>query len=389
MGRGAGVLFVALSAALVACSTTGAVSSTASSGAGGAETGTSGSGGAGGAAAGVGGSGSAGGAMSLPTCGALGGSLCEVGGNGACGGVGPATSDCDHCCDPPPCGYPMNPVGTASLFVHYVGIPKPEVMDGLAGKGENVLVTRSVVPCGAEDATFQAWRAKGGRWAYKLSLVDEAPIVLSGDPVAWFKGKIDQGWDYVVLDEFRSLGQGYTDGTLQGQALIAMMNALPEPYQGRFMGYFSSGAVGDITTAYPTMVKTIAAKGRAILFERYLVSSEHPSSNVIRDTFFNPQCEKTVALGPGVVDKLFLVIGIDNYDPNGNGNYIYLNQPSTDLASDATGMLYRQFAAMHSGSCTKTVHGMGTYSFGRVKDLPQYTTGELAARLRTFEDWWP
>jgi hypothetical protein len=110
---------------------------------------------------------------------------------------------------------------------------------------------------------------------------------------------------------------------------------------------------------------------------------------VIRDTFFNPPCEKTVALGPGVVDKLFIVMGIDNYDPHGNGNDIYLNQPSTDLASDATGMLYRQFAAMHSGSCTKKLHGMGSYSFGRVKDLPQYTTGELAARLRTFEDWWP
>ncbi len=330
------------------------------------------------------------GSPSLLTCGQLGGSLCESGGNGACGGVGQPSSDCDHCCNPPPCGYAMNPPGTGSYFTHYVGVPKAAVMDNLSGKGENILVTRSVAPCGAEDATFKAWRDKAGRWAYKLAIADEAPTVLAGDPVAWFKDKIDAGWDYVVIDELRSKKDGgYVDSSALGKQLIAMLNALPPPYAGRFMAYFSSGAISEITTNYPTMVKTIAAKGRAIMLERYLYSSSNHSTATIRDTFFNPQCQKTAALGAGVVEKLSLVIGIDNFDPNGKGNYIFLDKPATDLASDATGMLYREFSAMHQGSCTKSLGGVGTYSFGRVKDLPQYTTAQLSKRIREFENWWP
>jgi len=291
---------------------------------------------------------------------------------------------------PPPCGYAMNPPGTGSYFTHYVGVPKAEVMDNLAGKGESILVTRSVVPCGVEDATFKAWRDKGGRWAYKLAIADEAPTVLAGDPVAWFKAKIDAGWDYVVIDELRSKKDGgYVDSSALGKQLLAMMNALPPPYAGRFMAYFSSGAISEITTNYPTMVKTLAAKGRAILLERYLYSSSNHSVATIRDTFFNPQCQKTAALGAGVVGKLSIVIGIDNYDPNGKGNYIFLDKPATDLASDGAGMLYREFSAMHQGSCTKSLGGVGTYSFGRVKDLPQYSTAQLAKRLREFENWWP
>lgn len=333
-------------------------------------------------------SGSAG--PSLLTCGELGGSLCEASGNGVCGGVGQPSSDCDHCCSPPTCGYAMNPPGTGSYFTHYVGVPKAAVMDNLAGKGETIFVTRSVAPCGVEDATFKAWREKGGRWAYKLALVDEAPVVLAGDPVAWFKAKIDAGWDYVVIDELRSKNDGgYTDSSTEGKQLIAMMNALPPPYAGRFMAYFSSGAISEITSNYPTMVKTIASKGRAVMLERYLYSSSNHSTATIRDTFFNPQCKKTADLAPGVVGKLSIVIGIDNYDPNGKGNYIFLDKPATDLASDATGMLYREFSAMHQGSCTKSLGGVGTYSFGRVKDLPQYSTADLSKRLRVLEDWWP
>lgn len=309
-------------------------------------------------------------------------------GNGACGGVGQQTADCDHCCNPPACSYPINPVGTGSLFVHYVGVPSQPIMDALAGKGDNVMTTRSVVPCGTEDATFKYWRAKGGRWAYKL-FRDDALAELGADPVAWFKAKIDQGWDYVAFDEFRDSNQGFHDGTAEGQMLIAMMNALPPPYEGRFIGYWSSGGIGDITTAYPNMVKTIAAKGRGIMLERYLFSSAEHSTATLQNTFFNPQCTKTVALAAGVKSKLGIVLGIDNYDPGGNGEYIYLDRPNTDLASDSSGMLYREFAALHAGSCTNGIAGVGTYTFGRVTDLPQYTAATLAQRLRAFEDWWP
>ncbi|MFO0572304.1 MAG: hypothetical protein U0263_42180, partial [Polyangiaceae bacterium] len=176
--------------------------------------------------------------------------------------------------------------------------------------------------------------------------------------------------------------------TPEGKALIAMMNALPAPYAGRFIAYWSSGGIGDVTTAYPTMVKTIAAKGRAILFERYLFSSADYSSTTISNTFYEPQCKKTVALAPGVKSKLAIVIGIDNFDPKGNGDYVYLDRPTTDLAPNSTGILYRQFAAMHAGSCTNGIGGAGTYTFTRVHDLPQYTTLELATQLRKYMNWW-
>jgi hypothetical protein len=136
-------------------------------------------------------------------------------------------------------------------------------------------------------------------------------------------------------------------------------------------------------------VKALGESGRAVMLERYLTSSSGHSVATLRDTFFDPACKKAAALGPGVKDKLLLVIGIDNYDPKGAGNYVFLDEPSTDLAKDPSGMLYREFAALHSGSCTSGMPGVATYSFGRVKDLAQYSTADLATRLRAFEDWWP
>lgn len=243
---------------------------------------------AGAAAGGPGGAGGSAGAAGFGNAGDAGFGNGGEAGLGAAGGAAGSAGA-------PSCSYPLRPVGSGPIFVHYVGVPSQPLMDALAGKGENVMVTRSVGPCGVQNDTVAYWRSKGGKWAYKLSR-DEAPKVLAGDPVAWFKSKIDKGWDYVAFDEFRGAAQGYHDGTAEGQKLIAMMNDLPAPYAGRFIAYWSSGGIGDIPTAYPKMIKTMASKGRAILLERYLYShASRPSAT--RST--SPSARRPLRSPPG------------------------------------------------------------------------------------------
>jgi hypothetical protein len=107
----------------------------------------------------------------------------------------------------------------------------------------------------------------------------------------------------------------------------------------------------------------------------------------LSQTYFEPQCVAAQTAAPGIEGRLLMVLGVDN-DPS-TPTLEYLDEPNTDLLGNGSGALYREFAALHQGSCTHGTAGVGAYDWNRVVNLSQYSALDLAKTFRGLENWWP
>ena len=283
--------------------------------------------------------------------------------------------------------------GNGAIVVHYGALaetnPSAAFLDALAGDSETVIVTRALTPdCGS--GSFAHWRNKGDRfrWAYKLPDDEAAPMLSNDTFVGFVQKKIDQGWDYVAIDEIGANPGAPVDWKNGSEVSDAYVDALAElsdtGYGRRMLPYLASSTVSNPmrSASVKNVLQTIPGQSRIGLVELYRRTSDGHSVEQHRAYFHDKTRNLELAVG-GINDHLITVLGFSN--KNGAAPHRYLDVPSEDLAS-----ITRQFSALHqNNSLTRRHPGVGTYTWGATRHWDgHYSVYELAAHVRGLSDWY-
>lgn len=290
-------------------------------------------------------------------------------------------------------GCGARPPGSGAIVVHYSALhevdPSETFFDAIAGQAEEVIVTRAVSPtCGS--GPFARWRARGDRfrWAYKLPGSEAHDLLASDGFVDFVKMRIDQGWDYVAIDEIHANPNGavdWTNGTDTSNDLVAGIEELASlGYDRRVMPYFAGSTVSnpDRSVQVSDILDATRDHARIGMLELYRFTSGGHSVEQHR-AYFHDKARNLEMAAPGINDNLIVVLGVRNDDQP--AEYRYLDDPAGDLDS-----LERQFAALHQeNSLTRRHPGVGAYTWGATRHRPgHYTVYELAARFRDLSNWY-
>ena len=285
------------------------------------------------------------------------------------------------------------PPGSGAIVVHYGALhetdPAPAFFDALAGDAETVVVTRALAP-DCDGGPFAAWRDRGDRfrWAYKLPDDEAANLLDAGNFVGFVQDRIDDGWDYVAIDEIGANPGApidWTNGSARSNKLVAGLIELSDSgYGRRVMPYFASSTLSNAQRAQSVrnIIETVPAHARIGMLELYRRTSDGHSVQQHRDYFHGRAANFEMAV-PGINDHLITVLAVSNR--NDAQPHQYLDVPAQDLDS-----ITRQFQALHQeNSLTRRHPGIGTYSWGATRHWEgHYTVYELAAHVRELSNWY-
>ena len=290
-------------------------------------------------------------------------------------------------------GCGARPPGDGAIVVHYGALketdPSETFLDAIAGNAEEVIVTRAVSPtCGS--GPFSRWRARGDRfrWAYKLPGAEARDLLGSDGFVSFVKSRIDEGWDYVAIDEIHANPSGaidWSNGTDNSNDLVAGLEELAMlGYDRRVMPYFAGSTVSnpDRSQKVSDILDATSHHARIGMLELYRFTSGGHSVEQHR-AYFHDKARNLEMASPGINDRLIVVLGVRNDDEP--AEFRYLDDPAGDLAS-----LQRQFAALHQeNSLTRRHPGVGAYTWGATRHRPgHYTVYELAQKFRDLSNWY-
>lgn len=290
-------------------------------------------------------------------------------------------------------GCGARPVGSGAIVVHYAALPEvgpsPAFLDAIAGDAEEVIVTRALTPS-CTDGAFAAWRGRGDRfrWAYKLPGADARDLLAADGFVDFVRGKIDQGWDYVAIDEIHANPNGaidWTNGSDASSDLVAGLDELAAlGYGRRVMPYFAGSTVSnpDRSQQISDILQAVPEHTRIGMLELYRKTSGGHSVEQHR-AYFHDKARNFEMAAPGVNDHIIAILGVRNDDQP--AEFRYLDDPAGDLAS-----LERQFSALHQhNSLTRRHPGVGAYTWAATRHRPgHYTVYELAQTFRGLSDWY-
>jgi hypothetical protein len=284
------------------------------------------------------------------------------------------------------------PPGSGAIVVHYGApheiSPPASFLDAIAGEAEQVIVTRALAP-NCSDGPFAYWRSKGDRfrWAFKLTAHDAAKHLSEGTFVGFVRERIDEGWDYVAIDEINANPNAPTQWTNQSESSVRLIAALQElsgsGYGRRVMPYFAASTVSNPNRSQQisNILQAIPAHMRIGMLELYRYTSDAHTVEQHR-AYFHDKARNFEMAAPGVNHHIIAILGVINKSEH---NFTYLNDPPDDLAS-----LQRQFAALHQhNSLTRRHPGVGAYSWGATRHRhPHYSQQDLFTRFRDLSDWY-
>ena len=410
-------------------------------------------GGLGGAGAGAGAGGS-GGALAtggtVPTGGAGGAcSTCSpVCGDGACNGdetCATCPDDCSVC--PPSCVFPPT---TSAIVVYYGdmkdddGTHRPDLTYQLYNPGlDSVFIGGGATiwtagepsaPGDPGSGAFKDYHDHCLRLSYHMGtgeiasclrrrddlLHDDgsaisnpcAAYTVSGgtgadDLAAFWKAKLDLGWDYVGIDEIKSInvattGGGtvaidFTNGGTEATRFASALNKLVTlGYDKRIFVFFVPHAAGGPPANLSTYADLLTAcrdHCRTIQLELYYKTTEIESGMAGN---FNTYATALHNLGITNINRsVTAIIAVGNDADDG---WFMLDDAQCDISPwngltcpelSNSGGIARQLSAMHNGSYAKYWWGVGFYKLGSVRSKSGYWTKtdfvqSLASRL----NWW-
>jgi hypothetical protein len=284
------------------------------------------------------------------------------------------------------------PPGSGAIVVHYGAPneidPSTAFLDSIAGAAEEVIVTRALTPNCAEGP-FAYWRSKGDRfrWAYKLPASHAVQLLGDDDFVTFVRERIDEGWDYVAIDEINANPNAAIVWTNESESSARLLAALHElsatGYGRRLMPYFAASTVSnpDRSKQIQNILEAVPTHMRIGMLELYRTTS-HAHTVEQHRAYFHDKARNFEMAVPGINHHIIAVLGVINKSEHG---FTYLDVPSQDLAS-----LTRQFSALHQhNSLTRRHPGVGAYSWGATRHRePHYTRHDLTTRFRDLSDWY-
>lgn len=265
----------------------------------------------------------------------------------------------------------------------------------------------SIVACmSRRDDLFKGDRAIGNPCAPYLVEGGAGP----DDLAAFWKAKLDLGWDYVAIDEIKLLDLRTADGGTRttdfrdGKIdMVRFQQALEElaalGYDKRVFPFFaphSSSGPSPQLPDYSDLFTVCRDRCRTVMHELYLSTTEVEAG---RSVVFENVAVALHNLGiSGINRATTAIIAVGNEDPDVEDPWHMLDHapcdisPWNDLACTPlpdSGGIQEQLSAMHQGQYSRHWWGVGFFKLGVVRSKSGYWTKQNFVESTAHRvDWW-
>ena len=179
----------------------------------------------------------------------------------------------------------------------------------LVPNADNVIVS-NLAP---SDPAYDAWRAGGGRIAYRQSMVDLVAALPEGDPI---EARLAEGFDYVAIDELEpSKAADVKDGAPKAHALAALFEKHPHQIILYANSYNMAGSGTNLFSQWKTVLGACRDHGRALASQVYLATTEAfapgtpaPATCATGTRCYSLLANAIDAAAPGIATKVISVI---------------------------------------------------------------------------------
>lgn len=225
------------------------------------------------------------------------------------------------------------------------------------------------------------------------------------DLAAFWKAKLDLGWDYIAIDEIKSInisvaGGGsiyinFTNGGTEAKRFASALDKLAAQGYDRhvfvfFVPHSASGPPANLPD-YKDLLTACRDHCRTIQVELYYKTTE-VEAGISRN--FNAYATALHNLGINNINRVTTaIIAVGNDD-----GWEMLDHAPCDIAPwkslscpalPGSGGIAKQLSAMHSGSYSRYWWGVGFYKIGAVRSKTGYwTKADFVQSLASRLDWW-